>query len=56
MARRHGDQFIIAPGHHLPEIEETLFRTKDHEVVRKRGEAAELAEAHDRATRRAQMS
>lgn len=45
--RRDPTQFIIAYGHELPEIEDVIFRTDDYEVVRKHGEAAELAEDTD---------
>jgi hypothetical protein len=40
-------QFVVALGHELPEIEEVVFRGPAYEVVRKFGEAAELAEEQD---------
>jgi hypothetical protein len=40
-------QFVVAPGHELPEIEEVLFRSDGYQVVKKRGDAAELATAED---------
>jgi len=42
--RRRGDQFIVAPGHNLPEIEDVVSRSDDYWVVEKHGEAARLAE------------
>src|SRR5207237_4476201 len=46
-ARENPDRFIVAPGHELPEIEEVVFHGDGYEVVRKHGEAAELAEERD---------
>ena len=40
-------QFVVADGHDLPEIEIVVARTDDYQVVRKQGDAAELAEAKD---------
>lgn len=40
-------QFVVAPGHELPEIEEVVFRTGGYQIVRKRGEAAQLAIEED---------
>ena len=40
-------QFVVAPGHDLPEIEEVVHRTAGYQVVRKHGAAAELAENRD---------
>jgi hypothetical protein len=48
LARARADQFIVAPGHDLPEIEHVVVRTASYEIVRKRGEAAEFAEEQDR--------
>src|SRR5438309_18930 len=45
--RRRGDQFAVAPRHDLPEMEEVVFRTNYHQVVRKQGTAAEVAEEHN---------
>ena len=39
--------FVVAPGHELPEIEYVVSRGPDYQVVRKQGEAAELAEDED---------
>jgi hypothetical protein len=47
MARESAGQFLVAPGHELPEIEDVVFRMSHYQVVRKRGEAARLAEEHD---------
>ena len=46
--RRDPTQFVVAPGHDLPEIEAVVFRTQDYQVVRKQGEAAEVAVEEDR--------
>jgi hypothetical protein len=40
-------QFVVAPGHELPEIEAVIFRTDAYRVVRKQGEAAGIAEDKD---------
>jgi len=45
--RRESAQFVLAPGHELPEIEEVVFRTEGYQVVRKLGEAAEVASEED---------
>ena len=45
--RGHPAQFVLAPGHELPEIEVVVLRTEDYQVVRKRGEAAEVAAEED---------
>lgn len=45
--RRDPTQFVVAPGHDLPEIEEVVFRTNAYQVVRKRGEAARVAAEED---------
>jgi hypothetical protein len=45
--RSEPTQFVIAPGHELPEIEAVVFRADAYEVVRKQGDAAELAEEND---------
>jgi hypothetical protein len=39
--------FVVALGHDLPEIEEIVRRTPTHQIVKKHGEAAELAVARD---------
>lgn len=39
--------FVVAPGHDLPEIEEIIRRTPAYQVVKKQGEAAELAVDRD---------
>ena len=43
-ARADSAVFIVAPGHDLPEIEEVIERGDGFQLVRKEGEAAELAE------------
>jgi len=40
-------QFVVAPGHDLPEIETVVFRTNSYQVVIKRREAAEFVAEHD---------
>lgn len=40
-------QFVVAPGHELPEIETVVRRTSAYQVVLKVGEAAELVTEHD---------
>ena len=40
-------QFIVAPGHDLPEIENVVFRTNSYQVVVKEGEAAEFVAEKD---------
>ena len=40
-------QFVVAPGHELPEIETVVFRTSSYQVVVKQGEAAEFVAEHD---------
>ena len=40
-------QFVVAPGHELPEIETVVARTNAYQVVAKRGEAAEFVTDHD---------
>ena len=49
--RSDSTQFLVAPGHELPEIEEVVLRTDDYQFVRKRGDAAELAAESDRRSR-----
>jgi len=57
IARKRGDQFLVAPAHVLPEIEEVVFRMRDYVMVQKRGEAGEQArENNPRATGGAQVS
>ncbi len=46
-ARADPRQFIVAPGHDLPEIESIVARDTRYQVVRKHGEAAELATERD---------
>jgi hypothetical protein len=46
-ARTDAAAFVVAPGHELPEIENVVFRSDDYQLVRKFGEAAELAEDRD---------
>ena len=45
--RAHGDRFLIAPEHALPEIEVVIERTDAWWVVEKQGETGELAERLD---------
>jgi hypothetical protein len=45
--RRDPTQFVIAPGHELPEIEAVVSRTDAYQIVRKQGDAAELAAEND---------
>ncbi len=45
--RSDPSQFIVAPGHDLPEIEEVILRTDDYQVVTKQGEAAEYVTERD---------
>jgi len=45
--RQDSTQFLVAGGHELPEIEDVVFRCPEYQIVRKRGEAAALAEAED---------
>jgi hypothetical protein len=45
--REHGDRFVIAPDHFLPEIENVVQRTEEWWVVEKQGDAAELVEELD---------
>jgi hypothetical protein len=40
-------QFVVAPGHDLPEIEIVVLRTSEYQVVVKEGEAAEFVAEHD---------
>ena len=43
-ARADSAVFIVAPGHDLPEVEEVVLRGAGFQLVRKQGEAAELAD------------
>jgi hypothetical protein len=40
-------QFVVAPGHELPEIENVVVRTSAYQVVVKEGEAADLVTDQD---------
>ena len=40
-------QFIVAPGHELPEIESVVARTSGYQIVVKEGEAADFVAEHD---------
>jgi hypothetical protein len=40
-------QFVVAPGHELPEIEIVVDRSSAYQVVVKQGEAAEFVTEHD---------
>ena len=46
-ARTDSAVFIVAVGHELPEIEEVVLHGAGFQLVRKQGEAAELAEETD---------
>ena len=46
-ARGDATQFVVAPGHDLPEIEVVVFACDEYEVVRKVGAAATVAEERD---------
>lgn len=40
-------QFLVAPSHELPEIEQVVLVARDYQIVRKEGVAADLAEEAD---------
>ena len=40
-------QFIVAPGHDLPEIEDVVAKNSGYQVVRKAGDAAEFVSERD---------
>jgi hypothetical protein len=44
-------QFVVAPGHELPEIEVVVLRMDACQIVVKEGEAAEFVTEHDPRTR-----
>jgi hypothetical protein len=46
-ARGDASQFLVAPGHELPEIEEVVFVGDGYQIVRKKGAAAVIAEERD---------
>jgi hypothetical protein len=48
--RRESVQFLVAPGHAEPDIEEVVRQAEAYEVVRKRGLAGEVAEDLDDAS------
>ena len=39
--------FVVKPGHEAPEVEHLVERKGHYNIVRKRGEAAEIANEHD---------
>jgi hypothetical protein len=43
-------QFVVAPGHELPEIESVVTRAGAYQIVVKEGKAAEFASEHDART------
>jgi hypothetical protein len=43
-------RFVVAKGHVLPEVESVVDRAKDHVVVEKEGEAADIAIHLDRSS------
>ena len=45
--RRDPRQFVVAPGHELPEIETVVARERGYQVVIKQGDAAEFVTEHD---------
>jgi len=45
--RADSKQFVVAPGHDLPEIETVVFRTDSYQVVVKQGEAGEFVTERD---------
>lgn len=45
--RTHGNRFLVAPGHNLPEIELIVEQTEGWWVIEKEGEAGAFAEALD---------
>jgi hypothetical protein len=45
--RADAKQFVVAPGHELPEIESVVVQTDAYQVVVKEGEAAEFVTEHD---------
>ena len=45
-ARADPTVFIVAPGHELPEIETIVSRLPAYQLVRKHGEAANIARQH----------
>ena len=47
VVRREETQFVLAPGHERPEVEDVVVEQEGWIVVRKRGEAAEIAEETD---------
>jgi hypothetical protein len=48
--RADSRQFVVAPGHELPEDETVVARTDSYQVVIKQGEAAAFATEHDQRT------
>lgn len=46
-ARLDPAQFVVAPGHELPEIEKVVFVGQGFQIVRKQGAAAAMAEEED---------
>ncbi len=45
--RNHPRQFLVAPGHERPDVEVVVARKPSYLVVRKTGEAGEIAVATD---------
>jgi hypothetical protein len=45
--RSDGTQFVVKPGHELLDVDEVVSRANGYWIVRKRTEAAEIAEQHD---------
>jgi hypothetical protein len=47
VVRADPTQFVVAPGHDLPEIEEVIVRARGYQIVRKLGDAADLVRRTD---------
>ena len=45
--RANPKQFVVAPGHELPDIEIVVARTSAYQIVVKEGDAAEFVTGHD---------
>jgi len=48
--RRDSRQFVVLPGHVLPDLEEVVAERGSYEIVRKFGEAGRIAAARDERT------
>ena len=45
--RSESTQFVVLPGHEVPGIEQKVQEGERYSIVRKEGEAADVAEMHD---------